>query len=177
MKLSTLYTTVPEYIEFGWVTAPNAAGQSISANTITTLYLNSQITPAISGVSLSAGSAPPSAVTSNFTLPAGTYYFEASTSTRQVGGSNGSGLLSLYNKSDSSYVTRGRIWDNYAGQPYSAYGTINGQFVISTSKTFDLRILTTLACTVDNGAGGAAFSTVSTADADQRTTIKLWKLK
>lgn len=169
MNLSTLYISVPEYIEFGWVTAPNAAGQSIAANTITTLTIDTEVADTGNLVS---------APTSNqFTLPAGTYYFEASTSTRQTGATQGSGLLSLYDNTNTRYVTRGRICDNYAGQPYSATGTIKGQFVILSSAQFELRILTTLACTVDNGAQSAALSTLSTAGADQRTTIKLWKLK
>jgi hypothetical protein len=171
MNLSSIITGVPEYIEYGWVTAPNAAGQSIAANTITTLTINT-------AVSATAIAGTYSSIANNqITLSAGTYYFEASVSTRIGASANGSGLLSLYNTSDSSYITRGRIWDNYAGCPYSAFGTIKGQFAITSQKIFDLRILTTLACTVDNGASEAALSTLSTAGADQRTTIKLWKLK
>ncbi len=171
MNLSSIITGVPEYIEYGWVTAPNAAGQSIAANTITTLTIDT-------AVSATAIAGTYSSIASNqITLSAGTYYFEASVSTRQTSSYSGSGLLSLYNTSDSSYITRGRIWDSYAGQPYSAFGTIKGQFAITSQKTFDLRILTTLACTIDNGAAGFALSTLSTAGADQRTTMKLWKLK
>lgn len=172
MNLSSIITGVPEYIEYGWVTAPNAAGQSIAANTITTLTIDT-------AVSATAIAGTYSSIASNqITLSAGTYYFEASVSTRQNSYATvGSGLLSLYNISDSSYITRGRIWDNYAGYPYSSYGTIKGQFAITSQKIFALRILTTLACTVDNGASDAALSTLSTAGADQRTTIKLWKLK
>jgi hypothetical protein len=57
MKLSTLYTSVPEYIEFGWVTAPNAAGQSISANTITTLTLDTEVQDT-GGIVVAPGTAP-----------------------------------------------------------------------------------------------------------------------
>jgi len=171
MELSNIIGSgAKPYLEYGWVTAPNAAGQSIAANTITTLTIDT-------AVSATAIAGTYSSIASNqITLSAGTYYFEASVSTRQAGAGQGSGLLSLYNTSDSSYITRGRIWDNYGATPYSAYGTIKGQFAITSQKTFDLRILTTNACTVDNGAQTTALSTLSTAGADQRTTIKLWKL-
>lgn len=176
MKLSTLYTAVPEYIEFGWVTAPNAAGQSISADTITTLTLDTEVADTGSLVS-----APSS---NQFTLPAGTYYFEASTSAR-IGAVSSGATMSLYNTSDSAYVTRGRLRDtdsrtNAANNVHwidRISGAINGQFVIAAQKTFDLRFLCTASATIDNGTFTNALSSNSTAGADQRTTIKLWKLK
>jgi hypothetical protein len=155
------------YLEYGWVTAPNTAGQSITANTITTLTIDTEIADTGNNGSISGN---------QITLAAGTYYFESTISTRQSAAAEGSGLFSLYNITNSSYITRGRIWGNDAGTPYSAYGVMNGQFTITSTSVFDLRILTTNATIVDNGALSTQLSTLSTAGADQRTTIKLWKL-
>jgi hypothetical protein len=170
MKLSTLYTTVPEYIEFGWVTAPNAAGQSISANTITTLTLNTEVADTGSLVS---------APTSNtFTLPAGTYYFEAEMRARANSNAAASSVLALYNTSDSAYVQRSgyRVNGSLGNNTTVITHLLKGQFVYAAQKTFDLRFLAGAAFTVDNNDLSATF-TNSTAGADQRTTIKLWKLK
>jgi hypothetical protein len=170
MKLSTLYTQVPDYLEYAWVCAPNAAGQSVSANTITTLTLDTEVVDA--GGHGSIGS-------KQVTLAAGTYAFEASTFARPSGGfSSFAALLSLYNVSDSAYVTRGglKLISAYNANPVGLGGTINGQLTISASKSFDLRLLSGAAVTVDNGYHTSALSTLSTAGADQRTTLKLWKL-
>jgi len=167
MKLSTLYTTVPDYIEFAWVTAPNAAGQSISGNTVTTLTLDTEVADTGSLVS---------APTSNqFTLPAGTYYFEAETKCRVAAVRNAT-VFSLYNFSDSAYISKSGRVSIGSRDSESISCALNGQFVISSSKTFELRLLCQVSATVDNGTYSIAF-TDSTANADQRTTIKLWKLK
>jgi hypothetical protein len=164
MKLSTLYTAVPEYIEFAWLTAPNAAAQAISANTITTLTLDTEV--ADTGGLVSAPSS------NQFTLPAGTYYFEANTTCTSLSAYVTS-ILGLYNVSASSYVTRSnKSTENFL---YSQMIEMNGQFVIAESQVFDLRVATNVAANIQSG-GHVAF-TLSTAGTDQRTTIKLWKLK
>ena len=176
MKLSTLYTTVPDYIEFGWVTAPNTAGQSVSVDTITTLTLDTEVADTGSLVS-----APTANV---FTLPAGTYYYEAHTRIRTTGSNATSFVFALYNTSDSAYVSRSGLASNATlrdngSQPQSTTvcPQLSGQFVIAASKSFDLRLLVDgNTVIVDNGSSSATMSD-STASADQRTTIKLWKLK
>jgi hypothetical protein len=164
MKLSTLYTAVPEYIEFAWLTAPNAAAQAISANTITTLTLDTEV--ADTGGLVSAPSS------NQFTLPAGTYYFEAQTNYNNNLGNYNSGILALYNVTDSTYVSRSNKFD---GTKYSTGIKNNGQFVIAAAKTLELRLATANASNISS-TGFTAF-TLSTAGTDQRTTIKLWKLK
>jgi hypothetical protein len=183
MNLSTIITGVPEYIEFAQVCAPNAAAQSITANTITTLILDTEVSDS-SGIV----SAPSS---NRFTLPAGTYYYEASS---QLGVSrtdtNIGALFSLYNYSDTSYVSRsgfGGTTINTVTYSSNQYGitynypaekitrlSLNGQIAISASKIFELRALTN--CDAGVCSAVTAF-TNSTERADQRTTIKLWKLK
>jgi hypothetical protein len=171
MKLSTYYTNLPAYLEYGWVCAPNAAGQSISANTITTLTLNTEVVDAGGYGSISLN--PPNQVT----LAAGTYYFEASTAIRHATyNAVASALLAFYNVTDSAYVTRGGLASFTGGVSYGARGMINGQFTISGSKAFDLRILCPVAVSVDNGTYNLDLSTLTTASADQRTTLKLWKV-
>lgn len=182
MKLSTLYTTVPEYIEFAWVTAPNAQTQIISENTVTRLTIDTEVADTGNLVSAPNGS--------QFALPAGTYYFEALT---QLGalmnGRNIGAIFSLFNVSDSNYISRvssagsslevithGGQYDNfsYFDKEKVTQLKINGQFIISSNKIFELRILTNISSFVCSAV--TAF-TNSTAGADQRTTIKLWKLK
>lgn len=176
MKLSTLYTRVPEYIEFAWVTSPNATGQSIASNTITTLTLNTKVADTGGLVS---------APTSNrFTLPAGTYYFEAHTRYISTSVTPGS-IFSLFNVTDSSYIGRsgnvsgpgfGVLFTSTSAVDFrnaDCVSTLGGQFTLSGTKDLSLNLLCVNNSTVTNGG---AF-TNSTANADQRTTIKLWKLK
>jgi hypothetical protein len=169
MKLSTLYTAVPDYIEVGWVCAPNAASQSISANTITLLTLDTEVQDTGNLVSAPSNNL--------LTIPAGTYYFEAYSDIRATNSTfNGSDgrIFSLWNNSDSQYITRQRKFIGY-GTAIDPDARINGQFVISSSKDIGLRVLLSMGGQVGQAANSA--HTTSTAGADQRTTIKLWKLK
>lgn len=166
MKLTSLYTNAPEYIEFGWVCAPNAAAQSISAKTITKLTLDTEVHDTGSLVS-----APSSDV---FTLPAGTYYFNATTA---VNGTNCFGVFYLYNGESILFKSGLKIpaTSDVVAVPTSQ-GDMDGQFTIATSDTFSLRILTEGASKISNGTGTYEM-TLATAGVDQRTTIKLWKVK
>jgi hypothetical protein len=164
MKLSTLYTAVPEYIEFAWLTAPNAAAQAISANTITTLTLDTEV--ADTGGLVSAPSS------NQFTLPAGTYYYEAQTHYKLSSNNLESGILALYNVTDSTYVS---CSNNFAGGERGSNIQNNGQLVIAAAKTFELRLAVANSSNIIS-TDETAF-TLSTAGTDQRTTIKLWKLK
>lgn len=150
------------YLEYGWVTAPNAAGQSISANTITTLTIDTEI----------ADTGNNGSITSNqVTLAAGTYRYFASCPTKLFA-SNPGGSLGFYNVTDSSYVNRGQTPIATTATGTTCF-TVDGQITISSSKTFDLRLWTVDATTVTNSNTA---SSISTAGADQRTTIKLWKV-
>jgi len=175
MKLSTLYTAVPEYIEFGWVTTPNQSGQSISANIATPLILNSEVAD--------TGNFVVAPLNNRFTLPAGSYFFEATT--RFVATSLVGSVFILYNVTNSNIIARsGKVegpgmafgyMDIGPGSIHYADHTaiIDGQFQISNSNTFELQLIAGVPVTIQNGWG----MTNSTANADQRTTIKLWKLK
>lgn len=169
MKLSTLYTAIPEYIEFGWVTAPNAAGQNIPVNTITTLTLDTEVAD--------TGNIVSAPVSNKFTLPAGTYYYE--THTRfNAGATSVPSIFAIYNETDGVYVTRSGLGSS-AGHSSgrSICLKIDGQMVLTAEKSFSLRLLvSSSAVTVNNGDNTANHSN-ATANADQRTTIKLWKLK
>lgn len=183
MKLSTLYTSVPEYIEFAWVPAnPSTAGDTITEQTVTTLRLDTEVQDTGSLVRAPGLSITGQAITANnFQLPAGTYYFEAYTKLRVTAANSVGAILGLYNTSDSRYETRsnqivkGAISEDKAGQV-----VCSGQFKITAAKNFDLRLLVTVegasgTVIVDSGVGVETFSN-TTAGADQRTTIKLWKV-
>lgn len=166
MKLSTLYTTVPDYIEFAWVTTPDAAEQNISAHTITTLTLDTEVADTGNLVSAPASN--------QFTLPAGTYYFEATSIPIATALSSGlyKWILSL-NKSDGTYITRQASISSNGGGPVFIT-ELSGQFELTGSTALELRILSNRPLTITSLN---PTMTDSTANADQRTTIKLWKLK
>jgi hypothetical protein len=149
------------YLEYGWVTTPNTAGQSIPANTITTLTIDTEVADTGNFGSIASN---------QITLAGGTYYFEGHVNLSNIGNSQGGNTLSLYNVTSSQYVTRGGFSPNSA---YSSNTQIKGQFTISNSATFELRILNNSGGSVQNHAN---LSSNSTAGADQRTTLKLWKL-
>jgi hypothetical protein len=183
MKLSTLYTAVPDYIEFAWLTTPAAAAQSVSSNSIVTLTLNTEVQDT-AGIVAAPGTAPASA--NQFILPAGTYYFEATCPLAISGGERHTAVLGLYNVTDSAWVSKGKGPRTVSDTAHQMVCFWNSQFAITGSKTFDLRVYarnaTATAFSVTNGGGGtfgleAFTSGVSTDPIDQRTTIKLWKLK
>lgn len=150
------------YLEYGWVCAPNTAKQVITANTIQALTIDTEVADTGNNGSISGN---------QITLNAGTYYFEASTCGYDTGTVNAiQVILGLYNTSSGSYVTR--KLGNQGNISWAIDATINGQFTISATSTFELRILSYFGITI----GTLTNSTLTTANADQRTTIKLWKL-
>lgn len=154
---------VKPYLEYAWVCAPNAAGQSITANTVTTLTIDTEI----------ADTGGFGSIDSNqITLAAGTYAFEV-----WVRGDNSDqpySVLGLYNVTASEYVTRGGALISNAGLRFDVF-RLTGQMTLSVSTTLDLRILSGGTFVVKNAASTHVFTT-STAGLDQRATIKLWKL-
>lgn len=155
---------VKPYLEYGWVTAPNTAGQSIAANTITTLTIDTEVADTGNNGSISAN---------QITLNSGTYYFKAHTTAYNSGAPYGPNIISLYDITNSTYVTRGGQQAGSAS--YSSSMLIDGQFTINGSTTFSLYYLSGGISIIQSGLAAGTF-TNSTALADQRTTIKLWKL-
>jgi hypothetical protein len=163
-ELSTNMNTIRNYpyLEYAWVTAPNAAGQPITADTITTLTLNTEVADTGNFGSISSN---------QITLAAGTYQFQANTHMSLNGG--GEGTLSLFNVSDSSYISRG---SSQSGRSDNCDApTLIGQFSITSSKVFEIRYYNDEGGNISNRAGSSV-TTISTAGAEQRTTIKLWKV-
>lgn len=164
MNLSTLYATVPAYLEYAWLTTPGAEAQSITADTNVTLTLTTEVADT-AGI----GSIDSSAVT----VPAGTYYFEAytlltGTSQRWIFGLyNGSSLLT----SRSAYYSAGAAGSNFG----ELTTTLSGQFVLASSGSLTLRILS-----AGGGSIGVTTGMPTTGDGalsiDQRTTLQLWKV-
>lgn len=166
MNLDTLIGSgAKPYLEYGWVTAPNTAAQSITANTITTLTLDTEV----------ADTGNYGSIASNqITLAAGTYYFKAHTTAYNSGAPYSGNLLALYNVTSSSYVTRGGLQAGNA--QYASSTVIEGQFTIGTSSVFVLYYLSGSTASINSANGGGYFTLTTPANADQRTTIKLWKL-
>jgi hypothetical protein len=156
------------YLEYAWVTAPNTAGQTITANTITTLTIDTEVADTGNFGSISSN---------EITLAAGTYQFEANTHASAATNIGGQGTLALYNITDTVYVSRG---SSQSGASDNCDNPILiGRFTITAQKTFDLRYYNSNAsqatCYIKNTVSNET-STITTAGAEQRTTIKLWKV-
>lgn len=157
---------VKPYLEYAWVTAPNAAGQTITNNTITTLTIDTEVADTGNNGSISGN---------QITLAAGTYYYEANIRGANNNADNTSLIFSLYNSTDNLYVTKTNELVGTIAYPAAIF---KGQISIPSTKVFELRIMAatqTGSFIVRSGWWSGTFSN-STAGADQRTTIKLWKL-
>ena len=152
------------YLEYGWVCAPNTAVQIPPANTITTLTIDTEVADTGNFGSIASN---------QITLAAGTYYFKAYSPCSSASGYYGAGTLGLYNVTASKYITIG-CQDATTGT-----GTfkVDGQFTIASPAVFELRVCAggSYAWLVGN-FGIYGQSSLATAGADQRTTLKLWKL-
>lgn len=152
------------YLEYAWVTAPNVAGQNIAANTITTLTVDTEIVDTGSHGSVAGN---------QITLAAGTYSYIARTGVDFSGtGGNNAGALSLYNITNSRYISN--IGPSSATGADYGFFRLEGQFTITSSTAFDVRIWIAEGGKIRNSGGDNP--TISTAGSDQRTTLQLWKI-
>jgi len=167
MNLSLYTGGVKPYLEYGWVCAPNTAGQSIAANTITTLTIDTEVADTGNFGSIASN---------QITLAAGTYYFKARipyVPTQGTYNGNTKAVFSLFNVSDSAYVTRvNKVWIYFSTN--DLHIEMEGQFTIPSAKAFTLRIANNEGGLI-GGAGNGAITLTGATD-DQRTTLKLWKL-
>jgi hypothetical protein len=169
MDLSNIIGTGPRpYLEYGWVCAPNTAGQLIAGNTITTLTIDTEIADTGNFGSIASN---------QITLAAGTYYFEGITPIGMSGGAQTTPLVifGLYNNSSSSWVSRIQL-NGHALHVSTTSTTLKGQFTITSTNSFSLQAAASAAANVGSSYWAMTSLALSTANADQRTTIKLWKL-
>jgi hypothetical protein len=153
------------YLEYAWVTAPNAAGQTITANTSAVLTLNTEVADSGNFGSLAS---------SQITLSAGTYQYDIDTNIVAVLNSINPGvIIGIWNNNSSNWITR-RGRSIYSGLDGPIFG-LKGQFTIAAESIIDLRLIPTTSIIIHSCGYQASF-TNSTANADQRTTIKLWKV-
>lgn len=158
---------IPDYAEAVWLSAPNAAGQSVTANTITALTLDTLVK---NGFGASIGG-------NQVTLPAGTYAFRVSLTFKRTVANNPPDMFCrLYNVNDSSIidVESGNDFSesaNYSGKMGSFYG----QFTLNATKTIQVEVVFSEAVTV--GINGTTAFTLSTSGAQYRTKLQLWRLK
>jgi len=168
LKLGALFNPqIPDYVEAAWVCAPNAAGQSITANTITTLTLDTLVR---NGIGASIGS-------NQVTLPAGTYAFRVSLTFKRTAANNPPDVFCrLYNFSDSSIIDAESGCDQSDGIAYSGkVGDFYGQFTLSATKIIQVEVAFSDAVTV--GISGTNAFTLATAGAQYRTKLQLWRFK
>lgn len=155
------------FLEYAWVSAPNAATLALGANTLVILTLDTEVADTDTLGSIASN---------KVTLPAGSYYFEAYLPlTTKGAGTNV--IFALWNDTDSAYVTRRRFSAQHVAGEFASDCIIKGQFTIADSKDFELHAM----ASVDAEVAGSTSSNItaftdSTAGLDQRTTIQLWKL-
>lgn len=169
IMLNQIYN-VP-YLEYAWVTAPNVAGQSLPSDTITVLYMNTELADLGNYGTLTVGSAPPATSTSSITLLPGTYRYEAFVSVTQ-GTGGGNGIFGL-RRVGSTYISRTGSQGGTSDHGDSAL--LSGQFTLNATQALELTYMPINAASVYNSKTNQTRLN-STADADQRTTIKLWKI-
>lgn len=163
MKLSKYLHHVPDFAEYGWVCAPNASAQSISANTITKLNVDTIVSDEAGLLTMPSANV--------FTIPEGNWYVEAWASLSSTSNVL-SAILSLYDEDASAFVTRA---SSASYQIYFEQPKIETQIKLPADTLFSLRVLSYVAADVRSAAYLNTFSN-STSGADQRTSIKLWKL-
>jgi hypothetical protein len=159
---------VKPYLEYGWVCAPNTAGQAITANTITTLTIDTEVADTGNNGSIFGN---------QITLNSGTYYYEIYVPLTSVNSNYNALIVGLRKNPSTSpeFISR-KGFQGYANTFPDK--TLSGQFTINTSTVFDITAITTwdVGSSVIRTTAALTPFTLSTAGTDQRTTIKLWKL-
>lgn len=151
------------YLEYAWLTALNTAAQAITANTLTTCTLDSEIRDAGGHGSISAN---------QVTLAAGTYYAKALVPVYCVSGMNDM-MFRLYDVTNSIALTgRHRCLSGASSSTLDV--EIETQFVIAGSTVVRLEVEFSSNGVI--GLGAAPLLTSATAGKSQRTTLQLWKL-
>jgi hypothetical protein len=174
MRLTEVFNVVPKYLEFAWVCAPNNTFQQIAANTITTLFMNTMLGDTVPGASITPGTFPAvnTQASTIITLPPGTYSYEAFVSFN-IGNATSNATFGLYNRSNNTYVQRSN--SNCGNISYGNSNSLKGQITLNQTTNFDLRLNNYYITYILSG-NYTNVSTNSTPNADQRTTIKFWKL-
>ena len=165
MKLSTLYAgSVPAYLEYAWLTTPAATEQSLAADTNETLTLTNEIADTDDIGSISSNTV---------TVPAGTYYFEAYT---LLTGTDKRWIFGLYNGSSLLTARTAYYIAGGSGSNVGEFTTrLSGQFVLASSGSLTLRILSAGGGSIGSTAGMPTTGD-GTLSIDQRTTLQLWKV-
>lgn len=164
MRLSKYLRPAPDFAEFGFRCASSLAGQAVTENVVTTVKLNTLITDD-TGIM----SAP---VANTFVVPPGVWAVEAwatlsSTAYYQ------SSILSLFDATNSKTVA---VATHSGHGVYSLQPRITTQIRLSSATNFQIKVLTNVASDIASYAYGTPF-TNSSANTDQRASVKLWKLE
>ena len=131
MNISGLFNK--DWTHFGEISkrlAANVDGQSIVANTVTTLDLDTEL--------LNTGNKVVVNGDNTFTLQPGTYEFDYNVALR-IGGINAAATIRLWNDTDSNLVTSKLFVDAYdgVGTTWQNLG-LRGYISISSPKTFKI---------------------------------------
>ena len=173
--LNTLSTNIMQtignypYLEYAWVTEPNAAGQSITGDSVG----STPTVLTITDKTIDTRNLVTQPVASNqFRVPAGTYQFQLELLMGYGTFYSGDYILYLYNNTASTYIAKGKR----ANIAASSEVPLIGQFKLGADSDLDARILVADSCTVGRNFADGAIHVATLAGGDQRTTIKLWKV-
>lgn len=131
---------------------------TFSAGAWRTRTLNTELTAEISGASLSSN---------QITLPAGTYYLDASAE----GYLAGNHKTKWYNVTDGSDVLHGTVAATGGTESKSSRSFVSGRFTIAGSKVFELQHRCS---NTNNGDGFGAAATFSVVEV--YADVKIWKV-
>lgn len=169
------------YLEYAWVTALNAAGQSLTANLSSNLNLTQEIYDTGNFGSLN---------NNQITLAAGTYEFDTDIHVNMREASVVQ--CALYDVTNNRYLSRAigispstsmaftSNWFSGDKDNWTVKPNLKGRFVLTSSATISIIALPSVNALVgypaSNGGSGFVFEFTSSQQVNQRTTIKLWKV-
>ena len=138
--------------EISWRTAASASSQSITADTLTTLTIDTEVLDTGNKIQLDGSNL--------FTLQPGTYEVDIKTTLSTTAGSDC--VFRLYNVSDSSIPLSLTV---IGGSGYSTHPNMIGHIVVPSTKQFKLEITTGENSSIgDNGGGSGKIATSDLAD-------------
>jgi hypothetical protein len=162
------------YLEYAWLTTPNAGSQSVAANTVTTLTLNAEVadTSGIGSLSSNCVTIPSGTYRYSVEVPCSVSYLEGQV---YIKNTTTNLFLAKHKWIGPSAGNTSQYWTYYPAHPLN--GPFEGQFSIAAQSSLELQFLASGAVSVGINTGSYTVrSTVATADLDQRTTLKLWKV-
>jgi hypothetical protein len=164
-RMGVLNHQIPSYAEYAQLAAPNAAGQAITANTETTLTLDTEVVDGDSIASIN--------LSNQIIVSAGTYVFAMSVPLSL--GAQGSAILILRDVTNNVDIINETFFPPPAAYFAGSFSPIPTAYRISATTTLEARVITSTASTV--GLSAITAFTLATALKQRRTQVKMYRYK